>query len=99
LERKIALVERPQAVKVPVRWQWFSANNPEPLTRNRQPGPARRSNALASKLDSKIAVVTGGSAGTGLGTAKRFVEEGAEVFITGRREGELDKLLPILAPT
>ena len=46
---------------------------------------------MASKLDSKIAVVTGGSAGIGLGTAKRFVEEGAEVFITGRRQPELDK--------
>ena len=46
---------------------------------------------MAGKLDSKIAVVTGGSAGIGLGTAKRFVEEGAEVFITGRRQRELDK--------
>jgi NAD(P)-dependent dehydrogenase (short-subunit alcohol dehydrogenase family) len=42
------------------------------------------------KLDGKIAVVTGGSAGIGLATAKRFVEDGAFVFITGRRKGELD---------
>jgi NAD(P)-dependent dehydrogenase (short-subunit alcohol dehydrogenase family) len=43
------------------------------------------------KLDGKVAVVTGGSSGIGLATAKRFVEEGAHVFITGRRQSELDK--------
>lgn len=42
------------------------------------------------KLESKIAVVTGGSSGIGLATAKRFVAEGAFVFITGRRQKELD---------
>ena len=41
------------------------------------------------KLEGKIALVTGGSSGIGLATAKRFVEEGAFVFITGRREEEL----------
>jgi len=41
------------------------------------------------KLAGKIAVVTGGSSGIGLATAKRFVEEGAHVVITGRREKEL----------
>ncbi|MGZ3729803.1 MAG: SDR family NAD(P)-dependent oxidoreductase [Bdellovibrionota bacterium] len=41
------------------------------------------------KLVGKIAVVTGGSSGIGLATAKRFVEEGAHVVITGRREKEL----------
>jgi NAD(P)-dependent dehydrogenase (short-subunit alcohol dehydrogenase family) len=44
-----------------------------------------------SKLDGKIAVVTGGSSGIGLAAAKKFVEEGAYVFITGRRQSELDK--------
>lgn len=44
-----------------------------------------------SKLDSKIAVVTGGSSGIGLSIAQRFVDEGAHVFITGRREAELEK--------
>src|SRR5579875_1377388 len=44
-----------------------------------------------SLLKNKIAVVTGGSSGIGLATARRFVEQGAYVFIAGRRRGELDK--------
>jgi NAD(P)-dependent dehydrogenase (short-subunit alcohol dehydrogenase family) len=42
------------------------------------------------KLETKIALVTGGSSGIGLATAKQFVSEGAYVFITGRRAAELD---------
>jgi NAD(P)-dependent dehydrogenase (short-subunit alcohol dehydrogenase family) len=42
------------------------------------------------KLEGKVALVTGGSSGIGLATAKRFVAEGAYVFITGRRQTELD---------
>ncbi|WP_372511353.1 SDR family oxidoreductase [Mycobacterium parmense] len=42
-------------------------------------------------MTNKIAVVTGGSSGIGLATAKRFVDEGAHVFIAGRRQAELDK--------
>jgi NADP-dependent 3-hydroxy acid dehydrogenase YdfG len=41
------------------------------------------------KLEGKIALVTGGSSGIGLATARQFVSEGAYVFITGRREPEL----------
>jgi NAD(P)-dependent dehydrogenase (short-subunit alcohol dehydrogenase family) len=41
------------------------------------------------KLEGKIALVTGGTSGIGLATAKRFASEGADVFITGRRETEL----------
>ena len=44
-----------------------------------------------SKLRGKVAVITGGSSGIGLATAQRFVREGAYVFITGRRQAELDK--------
>src|ERR1700723_545721 len=46
---------------------------------------------MTGKLEGKIAVVTGGTSGIGLATAKRFVAEGAYVFITGRRQAELDK--------
>ena len=44
-----------------------------------------------SKLQGKVAVVTGGTSGIGFATAKRFVDEGAYVFITGRREKELEE--------
>ncbi|TYL83532.1 glucose 1-dehydrogenase [Bradyrhizobium rifense] len=44
-----------------------------------------------SKLEGKIAVITGGSSGIGLAAAKRFVAEGAHVFIVGRRREELEK--------
>jgi NAD(P)-dependent dehydrogenase (short-subunit alcohol dehydrogenase family) len=46
---------------------------------------------MAGKLEGKIALVTGGSSGIGLATAQNFVKEGAFVYITGRRQAELDK--------
>jgi NAD(P)-dependent dehydrogenase (short-subunit alcohol dehydrogenase family) len=44
-----------------------------------------------NKLEGKVAVITGGSTGIGLATAKRFTSEGAHVYITGRRQSELDE--------
>jgi NAD(P)-dependent dehydrogenase (short-subunit alcohol dehydrogenase family) len=45
---------------------------------------------IMKMLEGKVAVITGGNSGIGLATAQRFVEEGADVFITGRRQSELD---------
>jgi NAD(P)-dependent dehydrogenase (short-subunit alcohol dehydrogenase family) len=45
---------------------------------------------ILTKLEGKVSVITGGSSGIGLATARRFVAEGAYVYITGRRQSELD---------
>ncbi|HET6176657.1 MAG TPA: SDR family NAD(P)-dependent oxidoreductase, partial [Candidatus Sulfotelmatobacter sp.] len=44
-----------------------------------------------NKLEGKVAVITGATSGMALATAKLFVEEGAHVFITGRRQQQLDE--------
>src|SRR5258708_40296000 len=48
------------------------------------------------RLEGKVAVITGGSSGMALASAKRFVEEGAYVFITGRRRGALDEAVKLI---
>jgi NAD(P)-dependent dehydrogenase (short-subunit alcohol dehydrogenase family) len=45
---------------------------------------------ITKRLDGKIAVITGGNSGIGLVTVQQFVQEGAYVFIAGRRQNELD---------
>jgi NAD(P)-dependent dehydrogenase (short-subunit alcohol dehydrogenase family) len=53
---------------------------------------------MSGKLEGRVAVVTGGNSGIGLATAKRFVAEGAYVFITGRRQAELDRAVEEIGP-
>jgi NAD(P)-dependent dehydrogenase (short-subunit alcohol dehydrogenase family) len=53
---------------------------------------------MARKLEGKIAIVTGGTTGIGLATAKRFAAEGAKVFVTGRRQTELDAAVAAIGP-
>ena len=51
---------------------------------------------VMGKLEGKVAVITGGSSGMALASAKRFVEEGAYVFITGRRQELLDEAVKLI---
>jgi NAD(P)-dependent dehydrogenase (short-subunit alcohol dehydrogenase family) len=54
---------------------------------------------MARRLEGQIAVVTGGSStGIGLAAAKRFATEGARVFVTGRRQAELDAAVAAIGP-
>lgn len=49
------------------------------------------------KLDGRVALITGGNSGIGLATAKRFVQEGAYVFVTGRTQLKLDEAVSCLS--
>src|SRR5882672_8979910 len=55
-----------------------------------------RRKTVTKKLEGKTAVITGGTEGIGLVTAKLFVQEGAYVFITGRRQKELDEAVKVI---
>src|ERR1700721_1102560 len=62
------------------------------------PNDQRRSlkGEVMGKLEGKVAVITGGSSGMALASARRFVEEGAYVFITGRRQEALDEAVRLI---
>ncbi|WP_248741593.1 MULTISPECIES: SDR family NAD(P)-dependent oxidoreductase [unclassified Pseudomonas] len=53
---------------------------------------------MSNRLEGKIALITGGTTGIGLASAQEFVAQGATVFITGRRQAELDKAVAAIGP-
>jgi NAD(P)-dependent dehydrogenase (short-subunit alcohol dehydrogenase family) len=55
-------------------------------------------NIMSTNFENKVVVVTGGTSGIGLATAQRFATLGASVFVTGRRQEELDKAVKAIGP-
>src|ERR1039457_3348758 len=51
---------------------------------------------IVGKLEGKVAVITGGSSGMALASAKLFVEQGAYVFITGRKQEQIDEAVKVI---
>src|SRR6202049_3148931 len=83
-----------RSTKIPSRI--FGSGSTPISTNVSEPGkfvrtPHQRRKTMPKKLEGKTAVITGGTEGIGLATAKLFVKEGAYVFITGRRQKELDE--------
>jgi NAD(P)-dependent dehydrogenase (short-subunit alcohol dehydrogenase family) len=56
----------------------------------------RKEQTVMGRLEGKVAVITAATSGMALATAKRFVEEGAYVFITGRRQDKLDEAIKLI---
>jgi hypothetical protein len=67
------------------QWQHLSSAHAESI-----PDLADGETNMSNKLHNKVALVTGGTTGIGLATAQALADEGAQVFITGRRQAELD---------
>src|ERR1700678_3193705 len=70
------------------------------MSRGRSGTPRRKPGRIhdMTRLNGKTAVITGGATGIGLAAAKRFIEEGAFVFIFGRRQEALDAAVAELRP-
>src|SRR6202166_26771 len=74
----------------------FSSTAKESTLLNRLNATHLPKGVIMGKLEGKVAVITGGSSGLALESAKRFVEEGAYVFITGRRQEALDEAVKLI---
>src|SRR5690606_7700707 len=77
------------------RTQHLTPADPFPGSRRQTPSDATKGEVMG-KLEGKVAVITGGSSGMALASAQRFVEEGAYVFITGRRQEALDEAVKLI---